>query len=72
MATILVIGLARQGIALARYLAVKGEKVVVTDARTADKLQDALSELEGLEITFVLGEHPLSLVRHSARLAMPV
>ena len=53
-----VFGLARQGIALAKWLCGIGAQVAVTDARTPEQLAGALKELDGLPITFALGEHP--------------
>lgn len=59
---IIILGLARQGKALARFAAAVGAKVVVSDMRRAEKLTDILDELQDLGIEYVLGEHPLSLL----------
>lgn len=59
---VLLVGLAREGTALVRYLAENGAAVTVTDIKTADRLGAALSALAGLGVTFVLGEHPLQLL----------
>ena len=59
---LVILGLARQGKALARFAAQAGAQVVVSDLRAPDKLADGLAELTGLGIQFVLGEHPLSLL----------
>ncbi|MFN2235536.1 MAG: UDP-N-acetylmuramoyl-L-alanine--D-glutamate ligase [Anaerolineales bacterium] len=59
---VLIIGAARQGTALARYLASHGAQVVVNDRRSADDLQNIRSNLSDLPIRWVLGEHPLSLL----------
>ncbi len=60
---VVVIGLARQGTAAAKFLAGVGARVAATDIRPADQLADALRDLDGLpNVTFVLGEHPLSLL----------
>ncbi|MGE3270001.1 MAG: UDP-N-acetylmuramoyl-L-alanine--D-glutamate ligase, partial [Chloroflexota bacterium] len=53
-----VIGLAREGTDLARFLVAEGASVLVNDARPVEKLADRLRELEGLPIQFVLGGHP--------------
>ena len=53
-----VIGLARQGVALARFLTGVGAQVTVTDAKPAEALADAVSQLTGLPIRYVLGGHP--------------
>lgn len=60
---VVVIGAARQGTALARYLVEQGADVVLTDARPADELQAAQEELAGLPIEWVLGSHPMRLLQ---------
>ncbi len=57
-----ILGLARQGKALARYLAQNGAQVTVSDLRDEDALAETLDELAGLSIRYVLGAHPLSLL----------
>jgi UDP-N-acetylmuramoylalanine--D-glutamate ligase len=54
-----VMGLGRfgGGIAVARWLAGQGAKVLVTDKEPAEKLADSVRQLEGLPISFRLGEH---------------
>jgi len=59
---ILVIGAARQGIALARYLTAQGASVVLTDQRQIDHLGEAFQDLTDLHIELALGGHPLSLL----------
>ena len=61
----MVIGLARQGKALARYLVAHGAAVVISDIRTMRDLQVEMSELADLNIEYVLGEHPASLLEGS-------
>ena len=60
---IVVLGLARQGTAMARFLASAGAKVIVSDLRDESVLADQLTQLEGLPIRYVLGEHPKNLLR---------
>jgi len=45
------------GIAVARWLVSQGAKVLVTDSAPASKLADSLAQLQGLPITYRLGEH---------------
>src|SRR5579872_3887062 len=45
--TALVVGAARSGVALARYLTRTGERVIVTDRRSATDLANALAQLPG-------------------------
>jgi UDP-N-acetylmuramoylalanine--D-glutamate ligase len=59
---IVVLGLARQGIALARFLAEQGAQVTVSDVKTAEQLAEAIKGLEGLAIRYVLGGHPIELL----------
>ena len=58
----LVLGFARQGIALARFLVARGAKVVVSDLRSEDDLSEARAKVEDLPIEFVLGGHPSTLL----------
>jgi UDP-N-acetylmuramoylalanine--D-glutamate ligase len=58
----LVVGLAREGTALARFLVEHGAEVTVTDAKPAEALGDRLGALSGLEVSFALGGHPPSLL----------
>ncbi|MEA2612366.1 MAG: UDP-N-acetylmuramoylalanine--D-glutamate ligase, partial [Chloroflexota bacterium] len=50
-----VLGLARSGIALARFLADAGARVTVYDGRPAAELADAIAALEGRSVTLALG-----------------
>lgn len=59
---VLIIGAARQGTALARFMVNQGARVTLNDRQPADKLQSVVSSLSGLEINWVLGHHPLELL----------
>jgi UDP-N-acetylmuramoylalanine--D-glutamate ligase len=65
---VLVIGAARQGIALGRYLALHGAHVVLNDRKPADQLQtvkDSLNDLDeevSARIEWFCGSHPISLL----------
>jgi UDP-N-acetylmuramoylalanine--D-glutamate ligase len=59
---VVILGLARQGVALARFLACAGAKVTASDLRDKAALADAVAELSDLSIRYVLGEHPHSLL----------
>jgi UDP-N-acetylmuramoylalanine--D-glutamate ligase len=52
-----VMGLAKTGVASARFLAQQGAQVTATDLRDATALAGVLDELAGLGIRFVLGHH---------------
>ncbi|MCP5101334.1 MAG: UDP-N-acetylmuramoyl-L-alanine--D-glutamate ligase, partial [Chloroflexi bacterium] len=67
---LLILGLARQGKALARFAAKTGAMVTVSDLRSPDKLTNTQAELSDLEINYVLGEHPMSLLEKTDVLAI--
>lgn len=58
----LVIGAGRQGLALSRYLASRGARVILNDQRGDDQLQSEKAALQGLEIEWRTGGHPLELL----------
>lgn len=59
---IVILGMARQGIALARYLVEHDATVVVSDLRQNEELTQAVAQLADLPVAVVLGGHPLSLL----------
>ncbi|MDX1663636.1 MAG: hypothetical protein R3272_07575, partial [Candidatus Promineifilaceae bacterium] len=67
---VVILGLARQGSAFARFAAEKGAAVVISDLRPAERLQAAMAALADLDITYVLGEHPLTLLEGTDLLAV--
>jgi UDP-N-acetylmuramoylalanine--D-glutamate ligase len=54
---ILVVGLARTGVSVARFLASRGARVTVTDTRDEIALADSMEMLAGLGIRWSLGRH---------------
>ena len=52
---VLVVGMARSGVAAAKLLHKAGAKVVINDNKTAEQLGDALQPLQGLDIEYALG-----------------
>jgi UDP-N-acetylmuramoylalanine--D-glutamate ligase len=50
-----VLGLARSGIALTRFLAARGGQVTVYDGRAADDLTEQLGQIEGTDARLMLG-----------------
>ncbi|SJZ99433.1 UDP-N-acetylmuramoylalanine--D-glutamate ligase [Trichlorobacter thiogenes] len=54
---ITVMGLAKTGVASARFLAQQGAQITATDMRDETALAGVLTELAGLGIRFVLGHH---------------
>lgn len=57
---VIIIGAARQGLALARYLARHGADVVLNDRRTPEQLSAEMEELSKYKIEWITGGHPLS------------
>lgn len=53
-----VLGLAREGTALARYLAEQGAEVTVSDLKSEQQLAANLAQLSDLPICYILGGHP--------------
>src|SRR6266567_1325795 len=54
---ILVVGLARTGVAVARFLAEQGAQVTVTDMKDDAELAPWMAKLEDLSINYQLGQH---------------
>ncbi len=59
---IVILGLARQGLALARFFLAEGAQVTISDVAPADQLSAPLAELAGLPVRLVLGGHPPELL----------
>jgi len=53
-----IIGLGREGTALARFLAGRGARITVTDVKPAEALAECLAKLGDAPIRFELGGHP--------------
>jgi UDP-N-acetylmuramoylalanine--D-glutamate ligase len=54
---ILIVGLARTGVAVASFLAARGAKVTITDMKGDSELAPFKEQLKGVSIDFVLGRH---------------
>ncbi|WP_423224081.1 UDP-N-acetylmuramoyl-L-alanine--D-glutamate ligase [Candidatus Amarolinea aalborgensis] len=61
---IVILGLARQGAALARFLCAVGARVTISDVQAADApaLAASLAAVADLPVALALGSHPLSLL----------
>lgn len=59
---VLVVGAARQGMALARYLVQNGALVVMNDQRSEDDLSREIHELADYPVNWVTGGHPLEIL----------
>ncbi len=62
---VLILGAARQGLALARWLARHGAAVTLSDARPEEQMQAEKESLAGLNIRWALGGHPLELLNET-------
>ncbi len=58
--TVVVVGLAQTGIAVAKFCAKRGARVIVTDGKPADKLGDQIAQLAGAPVRLELGGHDLT------------
>jgi UDP-N-acetylmuramoylalanine--D-glutamate ligase len=56
----LVIGLAREGVDLARFLSAHGARVTVTDVKAPQALAEPVAALDGTDVAFHLGGHNLA------------
>jgi hypothetical protein len=61
----LILGAARQGLALARWLARHASNVTVSDSRSASDLASAQASLADVNVTWALGGHPLELLNNT-------
>ncbi|TKJ31156.1 MAG: UDP-N-acetylmuramoyl-L-alanine--D-glutamate ligase [Chloroflexi bacterium B3_Chlor] len=55
---VMIVGLGREGIALAKFLAGQGANVTITDMKSEEALRDKTDQLAGLPIHYLLGGHP--------------
>ncbi|MBN1678678.1 MAG: UDP-N-acetylmuramoyl-L-alanine--D-glutamate ligase [Anaerolineae bacterium] len=59
---VIILGAARQGRALGRWLPTTGARVTLSDSRRVDLLADVVAEFDGQPVTLALGGHPLDLL----------
>lgn len=55
--TVMGLGLFDGGLGVTRYLAARGDRVTVTDVKTAEELAPSVAKLEGLDVRLALGGH---------------
>jgi UDP-N-acetylmuramoylalanine--D-glutamate ligase len=60
--TAVILGFARQGQALARWLPTVGARVIVSDKRNFGDLAEAILDFVNAPISYAIGGHPLSLL----------
>jgi UDP-N-acetylmuramoylalanine--D-glutamate ligase len=59
---VLILGAARQGLALARWLSRHGANVTLNDSRREEELAPAKQSLADVNVTWAVGGHPLELL----------
>ncbi|MDP2644177.1 MAG: UDP-N-acetylmuramoyl-L-alanine--D-glutamate ligase [Desulfobacterales bacterium] len=62
---VVVVGLARTGVAVCRFLKGRGARVIVTDSATARELEPFIQQLRGLDIPMELGGHQIDTFEKS-------
>jgi len=67
---VLILGAARQGLALARFLVKHGAQVTMSDQRPAEKLSAALAAMQDSPVNWALGGHPLNLLEKADLLCL--
>lgn len=68
--SVVILGLARQGLALARFFCKLGARVTISDLAPASRLAPELAALGDLPVTLSLGGHPESLLDGCALLCL--
>ena len=58
----LILGAARQGVALARWLSRHGSRVTLSDSRSLEQLASARESLADVDVKWAVGGHPLELL----------
>jgi len=66
----LILGAARQGLAVARWLAKHGANVTLSDSRAENQMQAAQQSLADVKIHWALGGHPLNLLDRADALCL--
>lgn len=61
---VLIIGAARQGLALARFLARQNAQVTLNDKRPADQMESARQAMQDYPVKWALGDHDPALLDH--------
>ena len=67
---VVVVGLARSGVAAALFLARRGEAVVATDRKSADELQEEALRLEQAGVRLELGGHRAATFTSASRVVV--
>ena len=66
-----IVGLGREGTALARFLVGQGAKVTVTDTKNEHQLKEAVGQLSNLPVRYRLGGHPEDVLHADVMFVSP-
>jgi len=66
-----VLGLAREGLTLVRFMVGRGAQVTASDQKRSEDLREALAALSGLPVRYSLGGHPLEILDADALFVSP-
>ncbi len=67
---VVILGAARQGLALARFLSRRGARVTLSDQRSTTQMEQAVQSMAEYPIQWALGGHPLELLDHADLLCL--
>ena len=67
---VVVVGLALTGVAVAKFCAKRGARVIITDGKPAEKLADQMKLLDGVKVEWQLGGHDLATFTSSDLIVM--
>jgi UDP-N-acetylmuramoylalanine--D-glutamate ligase len=67
---VVILGAARQGVALARWLTKHGALVTLSDKRSETELKAAFNALNGVDVKWVAGGHPIELLERADLLCL--
>ena len=67
---LIIVGAARQGLALAKYLSGHGMKITITDQKDDKVINAALQDFQEEEINWALGGHPIELLDDADALSL--
>ncbi len=67
---VVILGAARQGQALARFLSRRGAEVTLSDRQNAEQLQEVITSFSDTNVNWALGGHPIELLARTDLVAV--
>lgn len=67
---VVILGFARQGMALAQWLTSIGAHPLISDINPAEEFEDEIAELDDVQVEYALGGHPKSILENAALLCV--